>query len=833
MSVNLNEIKIETVEQLESIFNLFISSPDPSTKVILNDFLTNLMNDSSIIPLAFQILQTSKNENSCFYAALCFHDFFLNHYEVFTEENIIQLSDLFQAFILNNNDRLAAPDTTYAIISLADLCIINLELMILTLDKFPPEVFLAFFCLLQEEKEQHNIKFLKYEEKYKKFNDFFENQLPGIIYNYLDNTPFSFTWANALLHVFSSHQKTCNIIKYFDYIVQMTQNQDMHSLFLKIFSVALNLDFGEDQPTEQFNTQIIPIAVDFSIANPQYAIVIWELIFQYSGLFYFRDTQMQLTWQLNNIFFSNIDDFCEESELFMQLLVQYSQFITIDDFSYTIPDDFRSQSITKLLGYLISKISQGFFFPKFQDFIHLIVNNLNNYKDDIHTCINYLMSLQPSVGFYAIINSKILNELDEKLQVNILENLFLTPEIPKTGLFFIDMLTFGNVIDPYIEKIVQICLNSLSPSDNEAPLLINKLSKLKTDKMVKYADELYTSIFPHLSQLTFTSQKFIIIAFFNLFVAKNDCTNLVEISNYIIHTCSRAVQSDDIVYFKSFMHFIISLFGDYNQMVGVALDEYMKELFSALFQHLSPLLLIPQIEIQEGIASFVCKGIEKKLVVNFDIIGQWIQEMLKVYPVYYHIYILSLVPIPPSDIILQFILHLTINDNAQILTEVFRYLNVIYDTIPEVSVHFWEVFLPQFLFSFIYSSQADVVSSILDLLGKVTSSNNQIKYEFIKILVANASNFSWLSNTTLYNDYIKTIIITINQDKEVFEAYSQLMNEAYPIHTDKIDNFYRSIMEKSRSSVNSIKNFQYMVISNQLKDHLRANNIETSTFRLG
>ncbi|OHT09738.1 hypothetical protein TRFO_21253 [Tritrichomonas foetus] len=822
----MNPVEL-TLEQLTQLVEVLYSQQENQELVNQVNVIINQWKLSpSAIPMSFTILSSSENFKLCFTAAVVFRFYIHFHFEKFSQENITQMYQLFLGYLIKRQN-IESPDYTSVLLSLTDLCLVIPDFIPNTVNSLPPPVLGNFFQYLIEDLSTEKTVIIKYGN-FPKTDAVIKELIPEV-FKFINTQPFSENWARQLATVYQCDQAQnpkliiTYISDYQEKINLMAQTPSCHKHFYSLFHTSLLLDPMTCEVTYHFNIQLIQFALNFASANPYFMVDILSDIFQMPHDFLYQESQIEFTSSIFEYFFANLPNFQIDNDFF-QIIQSFVTLISVRDATYQYPEELRVKYIYALLTFVVESINQNRFDEVGKTKLDRIITPLAD-SYNIEVFGNFIFSQPQTIGLYFLLSAtSFIQHIDDPKKTEILNQIFLLPEIPFEALSVIFKISSSALIKPYIQKIVQLCF-SLFHSHQDLPIRILKLlSFAHTEEMSVYAFDIFKAITPILHEFSFNIQTLLMTIIFNLFGSLNDTSHFEFIQNYIFRLLNEALKTENLENISNSINFISGLYKNFNQLRFDLNHQFMTQLFPSIFEQLSPILLIPSDIIQERICLFINDAAIAKCIQNYSIVLQWIETMLSNFAIGNYFSVLSILEQPPTDPILGFISKLTPNDNAQIIQEVFRYLSSIFHL---VSANFFKVIPPEFLFSFLSSDQSTVVIFTLELLGNVISeSNNEmLQQSLLQLIVEGFSSPFWVSYHDIQNAAFKSLAKIILRNENMKGILVNLMNAKYPTNTNDIQSFYQKLAPLSQKIDHPNINLILTMMRGYLKNHLKMNGI--------
>ncbi|KAK8892240.1 hypothetical protein M9Y10_029463 [Tritrichomonas musculus] len=817
-----------TPEQLIYLINSFYSH-ETQNRYETEQMLSKWVQSPSSMPTAFEIIRSSSNEKLRFFAACSFHYLITNNIHYLSSENVFELVDLFISFIINNQDRIDSPDTKAILTSLANIIGLFNNIIEMLIKALPREIFLILIGILTE--ELSNSSFIE------KFNqnrqiDLLLGQMSDLIYNFFANSSFSLHWSQSFSKFFVYYKKPIYCLPFLDKIEKMTLDRSLFQSFLSIFYESFQLDFRIDESTFIFNTNLAKIAVIFIENNPCYASDIWTTIFDYPRSFLLSNSRIEFTEPLFQSFIQNLTIFCDESYCFNKILDSFASLISSpNNDAEFYPDELRTKHIltfiealsflynersSQRLGFSIEKVSNRFYHSKF--------------SDDVK---KYIISQQLSPGIFRLYNTQLFSEKDSEILNQVINSILNINEIPIEAIQFINSkIVCTDIVIPFLKQIIQLCMSMMKVYEDVSIETLKNLSDYHPQEMIHFSYDLSLSLLPFISNFQLNNQVFLILLFFNI-LTPDDSSKLMIIKEQILQECKEAVQSSDLTKVKNMIVFVSNLYCEFSMIENQFFVEFMTQLFPLIFHELVPISMTHNVQIQDCLCLFIKNASERCIVLPqiedqeqklkaliesemYHEIFQWLFSIMSQCLCGGHFTVLTSFEIHPFNEIFQIISQIGPNDNSQIIQKMLDYIEKVYSGNSE---QLWPVIHPHFFILFLNSKHLKVVISTLHFLRKIIITSNEIKMLAMQAVACKMAMIEWLKNDFLIFESIKTLCVLINQSKEMFDNYVQIMSSLLP-RLDYSDDYFQKIWDISKSNIVNIETMKYSTNFSQIKESL-------------
>lgn len=822
-----------TIDQLTQQLNLLYSDESQKYQEI-GQQISNFFISPASIPISFEIIRSSNDERLRFFAACSFRYFIFEDIKLFSQENLLEMANLFGSFIMNNQNRINSPDTKYVILSLADLCGIFTNLIDTSFKLFPPEIFLTLMGSLTCELKEN-----KYNDKYNRDSHIEDavSKYIDTIYQYFADTPFNILWAQSFSQLFAFFRLTKYCVPFLEKIALMTQDQLYFKSFIDFVEQAFQIDYfdEENKPQLFFHSNIAQLAINFLKANPNYASTIWSYIFDYSNSFLLSNDQIEFSEAVFQSFFDSLPLFFDDSEGFTAAVEKFTVLIlTSDNEDYHIfyPAELRIKNIISLINALIILYNKNGN-DKVSICIILSMNRLNNcpFRDHVK---QFIASQQLSPAIFLMLSSLLFTDKDSELLLTVFNQIFEISDVPIESLHFIKAkLLSTEFIIPHIQKLIQFCLNILDKNPEVAIGTLKTLAVHHSTYIIPYSYDLSQSLLPIIPHFTLDQQRLLIQFFFHIFTP-SDLDKLMTIQNQIIQTCSVAVLSQDLNRINGVLtKLLANLYANFNQGVKQFIVDFMAQLLPVVFHEFAPISSLPPL--QDSLCQLIRNAGTEKCIVFPQIedrgqkqnelinggmyteIFQWLFSMMNQDLCSSHFTVLTAFQIYPFPELLQIISRIGPNENSSIIQEMLDYLKIVFQ---ENSDDLWPLIPSDFFISFFASGRSSVDSTLLKFFRDIHIKSNDVKLHLMEAFIARIalSNFEFSSSAQI--EMIKTLAVLINGDKSLYESYVQMMASAFPI-IDQNNKYFALLWEKanlSQDKIELLKNYQLLDICKELRN---------------
>lgn len=819
-----------TIEQLTEFVESFYSQQGADHQDI-NQILTNWVQSPSSIPTAFEIIQSSQNKKMRFIAACCFHYFIKYKSDLFTEDNLLEMANLFGSFIMENQNRIDSEDTSDILVSLSELCGIIPQFIEESLKMFPPEIFLILIGNLTEE-----ISDQYFRSKFDMNNqiDKIIDELKDTIYQYFLDTPFNIHWAKSFYQFFKHYQNPIFCIPFFDKIEMMAQDQDYFNFFEKIFAEAFDLTYDDDGSTLEFNTQIAQIGVPFAINNPEHAAIIWNSMFQsLDCTFFLSEDRVEFTEPIIESFYQSIPAFYDD-DTFLQTIQSFINLISTVDPLARYPDELWIKHICV--------------------FIELLVDLYNEKRDEkMNTCINLINGFNSSKYFGQIKEFIISHPLspalfliyctqlfsyanDYELRLQIISQTFELVEIPYEALSFLKKY-FDEMKsnESYVQRFIQLDMDILESNTKESINTLRYISSLYSEVLIPLKYDLSTSLFPIIPELNFSDQLNLIIMFLNI-LSEDDMDKFETIQNHLLQYCSSAVMTSDTKAVDIAINNMKELYIMYSPKEGfVASHDFMRKLLPQIFHEFAPAASAEDNNIQDSLSSLISHATDSKcvdfpetddederrtLLFESDMyseIFQWLLTMINQYLCSGHFVVFNDFKIQPFPEILNVISKIDLSENTKTIEEMFSYVR---DTCNKDSTKIFSIIPISFFFGFFGSDRSAVVCCAIKFFRDIKNIANDEKQLIFQEIIQNSVTENWITTNDITDESIKTLASLVAGDQEVFEIFVGLMTSFFdPLDPNRI--YFEGLWKYSQLEPSKIENITKMAQINDVKADLR------------
>lgn len=783
-----------TIEQLTELTRLFLETKDKEHEEV-DKVLRQWVETPSSIPTAFEIIQSSEIENLRFIAACCLHYFIKLKADIFSEENLLDMANLFADFIMKNKNRLDAQDTTDILVSLADICVIFPLFIEQVLKMFPPDIFLALIGMVTEEVDDINLKI-----KFKTSNqvDNIIEQLKDTVYQYFTETPFTKNWAKSFCQFFRTYKKAAYCIPFLERIEMMAQDQNFFNNFISIVTETFSIrDDGEDTQLYEFNTAIVQIAVPFALNNSNHAALIWKSIFGFSAFFFFSEDRIEFTNFVVESFFQSIPSFYDD-DIFVPTIESFVE-LTYNTADQLIkyPDELWLKYILTFIGVIIDLYNED------QD--KKIEGSFNQYCNcKFVTEIQEFIISQPiSPGTCLLYSSNIFSK-GKATRTQIFDQIFQLPEIPYQAFKFIKKYFNEIQNESYVQRFIQAILDSLDSHTNESTLTLRFLSNT-SDLLKPLTYDLSTALLPILQNFSLKDQSNLIIMFLNI-LSENDSDKIETIKNQVLQVCSLAIESSELDKVKKAMNFVQRIFDNFKlrkeKESPSIINNFMRELLPLSFHEFAPIATHEDVNIQESLCNIIVAAAQSKcivfpeskdederrnLLIESDPYGeilQWLFSIINQYLCSGHFKVISCFKIKPFPEVLNAISQIEPKENSTTVSEMIDYILSSYEVQTEVSLtithpaeQIFSVIPVEFFYNLFNSDSRDTVCKILVFFREIKVDSIELRKSIMKEIIT--KYIDWISEDIVLTDTIKTLAVLISGSEENFSLYLELMTSAF------------------------------------------------------
>lgn len=821
-----------TIEQLTEYVESFYSQQGEDHQDI-NQILTNWVQSPSSITTAFEIIQSSKNKKLRFIAACCFHYFIKYNSHLFSEDNLLEMANLFGSFIMENQNRIDSEDTSNILVSLAELCGIIPQFIEESLKMFPPEIFLILIGNLTEE-----ICDQYFRSKFDMYNqiDKIIEELRDTIYQYFLDTPFNIHWAKSFYQFFKHFGKPIYCIPFFDKIEMMTQNQDYFNFFEKIFSEAFDLSYDDDGSAFEFNTQIAQIGVPFAVNNPDHAAIIWNSMFKSTDYtFFLSEDRVEFTEPIIESFYQSIPAFYDD-DTFLQTIQSFIELISTIDPLAKYPDELWIKHICAFIELLIDLYNEKR--DEKMDKCIKFINSFNSQKSKYFEQIKeFIISHPLNPALFLIYCTQLFSyDNDNELRAQIISQTFELVEIPYEALSFLKKYFHElKSNESYVQRFIQLNMDILESNADESTNTLRYLSSYYNEVLIPLKYDLSTSLFPIIPELNFSNQLNLILMFLNI-LSEDDLDKFEIIQNHLLQYCSSAVMTSDIKVVDIAINKMKDLYTDYMPKEDFAAShDFMRKLLPLVFHEFAPAASAEDNNIQDSLSDLILHAVNSKcvdfpetedederrtLLIESDMyseIFQWLFTMMNQSLCAGHFVVLKSFMIQPFPEILNVISIIEPNENNRTIQEMIAYVR---DTCNKDSNKIFSIIPISFFFSFFSSNMSGVVCCVIKFFRDIKNITNDVKQLIMQEIIQNSVTENWIKIDDIINESIKTLASLVAGDQEVFEIYVGLMTSFFdPLDPNRI--YFEKLWEYSQLKPEKIENITKMAHLNDVKADLR------------
>lgn len=798
----------QTIAELEKAVDLFYSKSqeNPEEGKALNDQLVAWAATPESLPIKLAIIATSHNERLRFFVAVNLYHFIDSNGKLFTQEHFGQMAQLFIHFIMNNINRIDKEDTKFVLLSLAALCGMNFSLLEQIEATFPTEVFLMLFADFTEV-----ISNPYFKGRYSVDHNLLDPLKPSIFEKF-SQVPFNIHWAQSFQKIF--HYCLCpNLcIPYLPQIEQMAEN--CIQLFTIFFDDSIKMDFS-DPNVLLFDTELTVIAIEAAKLFPNFGNNIWKTIFEANRDFFIESDRIEFTENVFKCFFEQMPSLYIDANLFYDIVSPVCTFLIDSQGIY--PNELLEKYIIFLFGNIIT------LYNKHQSstlgkYIKLIANRFRFVRGSFSAVIKTYISEQPlSPCVILLYSTSLYSENGTEMFIAILQQLFQLEVMPDEGFELVNTQIISNndLFSSIFPEYIQHCFQLLQRAPKTGSQILKLISVRQTAILASISKTLAELLLPVLPSLDLESQCFIILVFINIMHETKDASALQPIHTIIMITLQTHIESQDPQNILQSIHFCIKLYAEFSQLGKMdIIVEFMKALFPEIFHLLSPILLVPDINIQTGLCDFVHQaGLHECIPITTtdisqaitDEVIQWILTIIQTYYIDKHFKILSLLGIKPFGPIIALISSLD-SSECDVLSEMFTYIKTIYCGNAE---ELWEVIPPQFFLKFLDSSENSAKSVQYDakMLRDLHITNDQIKLMIFQVVVMNLKNY--LSVDDNFNEIIKMILVMIDKKENLFNAFVQMLVRVSSTDTPALHTFLANLKESAQGDLTKIDSLKF------------------------
>lgn len=574
------------------------------------------------------------------------------------------------------------------------------------------------------------------------------------------------------------------------------------------------------------------MAVSFAIDQPDYACDIWSTIFDYSRRFFLNADRIEFNESLFQSFFENIPNFYEESETFCKVLQNFTNLISsVNDDVDFYPDELRAKSILTFVSLLIHLYDQKSI-QTIGCYIEKAVNRLA--KTRFCDIVKQFVISQPlSSAIFLMLRTNLFSEIDFEFFIQILNQMFTFSEIPIESIQFIrSKLLKTEVIIPYIGQLIHFLMGTIGKHPDASIQTLKELSECHPSELTIFSHDMSQSLLPLLPHFSLDNQQRLIQLFFNIFTT-DDQAKLETIKDQILLNCESAIESSDLTQVKKVIVFLSNLYHDLSAIENQLIIDFMTKLLPSVFHVLLAVATVPDFDLQDTLSQLIQNASLKcivfpqtddpqqrqKILIEGEMYGeifQWLFTMMNHYLCDLHFTVLMSFQIRPFNDILKIISQIGPNDNAQVIEEMLDYISSCFSG---NSDELWSLIPPQFFIVFLDSTQLAVAALILHFFRMLQINSEEVKSMILNAIISKTTNDQWYSNNSLLFDSIKTVAVFINQNKNIFDLYIQLMNSAFP----KIpQNYYfKELWRLSQENLDVIEEMKFSPRSDYIKGELQ------------